>query len=923
MKASPPPDPVPSEAPAPPEAVAPAPEPTPKEPPKPATWPEWFGAVDFALVVLAVVVGFLAASFPARNSDLWLQLASGRNLAEGKYTPGADPFTFSGADRAWADTSWLYDLGQYALYSADPTGAALVAVKAVAFAAAFGLLVLLRRTGQALWPWAVLIALGVLSSAPYAQARPVVWSMLFLAVTLVILYRCPWRPGTWREPLVLAGLFAVWANVDAWFLLGPLTVALVLVGEKLHPLMTREKGTQADDPFPPAPPPGLLGRALLLGVVACLLNPMVLAALVKDPGAALTQLVPMEFGVGVPAGASSDAELALLTQQPFFPEGYFVYRADTPYEQVKLPAVAFALFSLASLGALAGGLIRLRAAHILLWVVFAALALLHVRLIPFFVVVAVPLAAAHLNGLSGRIKLGPWTDTQTRLTLTGSALGRVLSVAAVLLLLGAAYPGWLNNPVGDPAYASRLEWAVAPDAGLVRSAKLAARLRAGLPDAARGLNVSVEFGNYCAWYAPGERVFVNGRFAFHRPELADLLTVRSALIGLRPTGELPDTAEVERVCDARGAGFLSYASRGRLDPPAVLALLQHEARWTPWHLDGRFVVFGRLAGVGPDVAARLKYDPVRLAFGADQETLPEGKTLQPLRAVGDPWELFVTEYLARPEPIPPEMDDVDILVLYNHFLATRSAQRWQKLNVGRMFARAAAIGVIGTTHLQPSPEPPATDEQLALPVVMTRLAWRAVAASPDRPGVYRALALAYSQPFPPTTSQPLEQVQMTEQQVQVLTAHARFLARVPPPDRSSTTTNRDAFLAAQHLVQLYNQTRQLDLCRETFGRMVRLAEAMPPGLLRELVPPELKADDPVKEYLKGMKAQEDNLARQVQHLSDQVNRMPSPEKRFQVAFRGGLPGQAIEIYQSASRAGEAWANKDDLKVALIAMELRA
>ena len=47
---------------------------------------------------------FLAASFPARNSDLWLHLANGRNLVEGNYTPGADPYTFSGADRAWAAT---------------------------------------------------------------------------------------------------------------------------------------------------------------------------------------------------------------------------------------------------------------------------------------------------------------------------------------------------------------------------------------------------------------------------------------------------------------------------------------------------------------------------------------------------------------------------------------------------------------------------------------------------------------------------------------------------------------------------------------------------------------------------------------------------------------------------------------------------
>jgi hypothetical protein len=919
VKASPPPDPAPSEAPAPPEAVAPAteppaPEPTPKEPPRPATWPEWFGAVDFALVVMAVVVGFLAASFPARNSDLWLQLASGRNLVEGNYTPGADPFTFSGADRAWADTSWLHDLAQYALYSADPTGAALVAVKAVAFAAAFGLLFLLRRTGQALWPWAVLVALGVLSSAPSAEAQSIVWSVLFLAATLVILYRCPWRPGTWREPLTLAGLFAVWANLDAWFLLGPLTIALVLAGEKLHPLLTREKGPQADDPFPPAPPTGLLGRTLLLGVVACLLNPMVLAALVKDPGTALAQLIPIEFGV--PSGAATDAELAVLSQKPFFSDGYFVFGAGTPDEQVKLPSLAFALFSLISLGALVAGLARLRATHILLWVAFAALALAHVRLIPFFVVVAAPLAAAHLNGLSGRIRLGSWSDTQTRLTLTGSALGRVLTVVAVLLLLGASYPGWLHNPVADPADANRLEWIVSPDAGMVRAAKLAPRLRAGLPETARGLNVSVEFGNYCAWHAPGERVFVNGRFAFHRPELADLLTVRQALIGRRPTDDPAEIDEVVRVCDARAAGFLSYASRSRLDHLAVGALLEDEDRWVLWHLDGRFAVFGRLAGVGRDVETRLKYDPVRLAFGPEQEPLPDVKTLQPLRVAVDPWEAFLNEYLARPGPVPPEVDDVEMLLGYNEYLRVLAARRWH--------------AILGATHggtaslLLP---PPASDGQLAMPLILTRLAWRAVAANPDRPGVYRAVSLAYGQPYTPTTSQPLAVVQMHEKDLQILTALARYLARVPPPAQCSPEMKREAFRAAMRLNGLYRQTGQLDLAREVFGRMIQLAETMTPGDFPDFIPPGPKMGESFNEFLKQMKAEEDRLARLAQHMSDQVNRQPSPERRFQMAAQGGqqgrLPGKAIEIYQTASAAGEAWTNNDDLKVALIVMELRA
>src|SRR5262245_38105483 len=48
--------------------------------------------VDLALAVLVLSLAFLAASFPARNSDLWFHLATGRRLAQGQYTFGTDPF---------------------------------------------------------------------------------------------------------------------------------------------------------------------------------------------------------------------------------------------------------------------------------------------------------------------------------------------------------------------------------------------------------------------------------------------------------------------------------------------------------------------------------------------------------------------------------------------------------------------------------------------------------------------------------------------------------------------------------------------------------------------------------------------------------------------------------------------------------------
>ncbi|MEJ5275637.1 MAG: hypothetical protein WHU94_06990, partial [Thermogemmata sp.] len=106
--------------------------------------PRWFHLVDHLLVVLVVVLVFFLASFPARNSDVWLHLASGKRILTGEYFPGGhDPFSYSAADRVWVHHCWLFDIIAYLTYSVHQYG--LVLFKAVLITAAFGLLLLLRR----------------------------------------------------------------------------------------------------------------------------------------------------------------------------------------------------------------------------------------------------------------------------------------------------------------------------------------------------------------------------------------------------------------------------------------------------------------------------------------------------------------------------------------------------------------------------------------------------------------------------------------------------------------------------------------------------------------------------------------------------------------------------------------------------------
>ena len=68
-------------------------------------------AQDFLLAAVAIVLAFLIASFAARNSDVWLHLATGQRLLTGEYRPGTDPFSYTGSERTWVNHSVLYDVG--------------------------------------------------------------------------------------------------------------------------------------------------------------------------------------------------------------------------------------------------------------------------------------------------------------------------------------------------------------------------------------------------------------------------------------------------------------------------------------------------------------------------------------------------------------------------------------------------------------------------------------------------------------------------------------------------------------------------------------------------------------------------------------------------------------------------------------------
>jgi hypothetical protein len=877
----------------PPSSEAPATPPAKVE--KPAVWPDWFGVADLAMIVFVGLATFLLGSFTARNSDVWLHLGIGRQIAQGDYTFGKDTLSFTGADRFWVNHAWLFEWAAYQLYKANPAGTVLVAFKAMWFVIALGFVVAIRRAGHALWPWAVFGAIAAIAAAPYLIVQPIVASTPFLGATLYLLFRAEWKPGSWRNPILLAVLFGVWANVDSWFVLGPACVLIVLIGELIQARLL--KGRDAGRAVPlGVPPVAGLAKALGLGIVACMLNPHHVHV----------WEAPAELGFGFPVEIANDSELQVLTQSPL--TGVYWDNATRGYNANGLCLV---LLVLGSAAALAAGFARLRASHLLLWLTFTYLALDHSQLAMFFAVVAAPLAASYVNDFSAGITLTKWTNRGTRLALTGSGVGRLVCLPLSVAMVAAAWPGWLHPQAQLTGLTRRAEWAVEADPGLERVAGVLAAWRADgrLPADVVGIIHSYHLGNYLAWFAPTEKVFINSRFNFHKPELPDFLALRAALAA-RDGNEEFHSGTAAKLLDGRKASYIVLSSRfaRQLEISTATGILMSDpARWALWHLDGRSAVFGR----EPNRVSGLRFDPVVAALASDRPPVPEGQSNPP-----PPESTWLDEFKAGAKLPSMYVDDAAMWYAYG---SVTIAHRIRKLQAD------AALGGFAVRSFDLMAT---TDVDRAVAIARLQAARRAVADNPNSPDGYFALFEAYQTPallelWPDGEQSPGERME------QLTTAAVRFLARIPPPETCPLETARRAYLAAGFLSQQYERLNQVDFA---LAAMKQVKAYFPKGhaidLQRRVFEAKAAGGDAAKQAEAELKGTSEAIDKKEQDLTDKLGerigrfdqlsgRATNPIQKFELALRNGLPGRAIDAF----RADAASYGEGLTQVALLVLDL--
>ncbi len=179
--------------------------------------------IHAAPLLIGLLLAIRASEAIGDNSFLWhiragsLQLDAGRVLT-------TDPFSFTAAGEPWRTQSWIVELAYAGLENATSSLAwvnwFVFGVGAVVLAL-IGLALYDRNRSPVIVTLGLLVAMWLF--APFAQARPVIVSYVFMAALVLILRR--------KDELMwlLVPLFWVWAGVHGSWALGGVLVILELI----------------------------------------------------------------------------------------------------------------------------------------------------------------------------------------------------------------------------------------------------------------------------------------------------------------------------------------------------------------------------------------------------------------------------------------------------------------------------------------------------------------------------------------------------------------------------------------------------------------------------------------------------------------------------------------------------------------------
>jgi hypothetical protein len=571
------------------------------------TWP-----LDWVIAASVIVLAFLIASFAARNSELLMHLAVGRALLDGSYKFGEDPFAYTSTGIRWVNHAWLWDVLAYLVFKFIG-GPALVVVKALMVGTLAGFMLAVRRPGQSLWIPAVCTLVAILAVGQRVALASTIVSYLFLGITIYLLQKpvqSEDKPAKRRESAspsnrrlwLLPVLFLFWVNLDQWFFLGPLTVALWWLGDRRGVVDNRT-----------------YALVLLAGLLACLINPHHI------------------YAFTLPSVLNESGAAAILQNDYFF-RTMFWGAIDHYKSTLAWSTTSTAFLVLAGLSAVSFvvNYSDFRGSRLAVWVAFAALATYHVRAVPFFAVVAGPIAALNFqDAVARRFSSALFMTPTWRQWAIG---GRLLTLFAAAILIAVAWPGWLSATASRGELAGRnVAWHVEIDPSLEKAAKQLQKWHDEKvlgPDN-HGVSLSPEVAFALAWFAPDEKSFIDNRLVLFEKAAADYIEANKAMTPdferdkTEPfTNRLKALAHVLRKNDADHL-ILHFPEYGvDLDRYGLFFSLfeaDPDKQFTPVYRDGRTVIFSwddpelKKKGRPPSRLTRARVSDDKLAFGPQSE----------------------------------------------------------------------------------------------------------------------------------------------------------------------------------------------------------------------------------------------------------------------------------------------------------------
>ena len=402
----------------------------------------------------ALFVGLFAMA--ARNvtdPDVWWHLKTGQYIAQHRSVPHTDPFSYTRAGQPWVAHEWLSELSMYELERATGWGGLILFFAAVLTAAFF---LLYLRCGPATYVAGVAILAGAWATVPLWGVRPQILSLLLTSLWLLILDRSERNPKLlwWTLPLTL-----LWVNLHAGFAVGLALSALYLVGEWIERALGRSRQS-----------PSTLRFAALIFLLDVLIVPL-------NPNGLRMFSYPFET-------------LRSTAMQKYIAE----WASPNFHRPEYWP---FLLVVLATFAALSWSRLELRLRDLLLLLVSLYAALVSIRLIPLFILIAVPLVAT---------RFGNWPRSDGRPQPVARNLLNGLILLAIVAFAGI--------------HATRVIWRQ-PQVEIERFPANAVAFLQNHPPSGRIFNL-YDWGGYLIWKLyPSMPVFIDGRADLYGQQLFD------------------------------------------------------------------------------------------------------------------------------------------------------------------------------------------------------------------------------------------------------------------------------------------------------------------------------------------------------------------------------------------------------------------